>query len=240
MNFLNIQKTDEGVTYLTLNRPEKKNALSIDLVEELGNNLDSIQDSKVLVFKGEGGFFSAGADISMFESLTGSEAEVFSRKGNEVMDKIQNFGAITVAVIEGGAYGGGLELALSCDIRIASPNVKLGLTEINLGILPGWGGMKRLSVIAGRGTAKYLALTGKVIDGKEAYHLGILSVLSDDPLVYSRELITALSKKSKESIRRIKELLNREQYSSELESRFFGEIIETDFAKAAVQKFLKR
>ncbi len=239
MSTLNVAEKD-GIAYLTLNRPDKKNSLTLEMIEEIDRFIRSGPIPTVIVFKGEGGFFSAGADISYFENLSGADAASFSVKGNEVMDRIQRLDAVSIASIEGGAYGGGLELALSCDIRVASPKAKLGLTEINLGILPGWGGMKRISSISGRGVAKLVALTGRVFEGKEAYELGLISVLSDSPSTYVDELAMNLSKKSGESIKRIKSLINSEPYRTELEAKLFGEVIETDFARNAVKKFLRK
>jgi enoyl-CoA hydratase/carnithine racemase len=239
VGFVRIDKKGK-VAVLTLNRPEKKNSLSPEFTKEIDKSLSSLEGSVVVIFRGEGGFFSAGGDLSIMYSISGDEATEFSKNGNEFMDRIENFPGITIAAVEGGAYGGGLELALSCDFRIASPQTKIGLTEINLGIFPGWGGMKRIAKIAGSGVARYVALTGKILDGNEAYRLGLITLLSDDPLKYAMEMAESLSQKSLESIRRIKELLGRTEYSSDLEAKLFGEVLETAPARAALEKFLKK
>lgn len=239
MSLLKIERKGY-VLLMIISRPAKKNSLTIEIIEEINKALDSIKEERVIVFKGEGGFFSAGADISQFKDLSGDKGQSFSMQGNEMMDRIQNFDAISMAILEGGAYGGGLELALSCDLRIASPSTKMGLTEINLGIFPGWGGLKRIKVISGQGAARYIALTGRVLNGKEAYELGIVSVLSEDPEMYAMELASELSQKSKKSIMRIKKLLSQDIYQSNMEARLFGEVVETKEAKDAVDKFLNR
>ncbi|MGC8726527.1 MAG: enoyl-CoA hydratase/isomerase family protein [Thermoplasmata archaeon] len=228
------------ILVLTINRPEKKNSLTMEVVEEIDKALNENIGYRVILIKGEGGFFSAGADVSIFTNLSGNDAESFSRRGNEIMDRIQNSDAISIAAVNGGAYGGGLELALSCDIRVISPDTKIGLTEVNLGIFPGWGGMKRISQLVNKGYARYMALTGKVLAGKEAFERGIAQVLSENVEKDSMDLAQSLAEKSDESVKRIKRLLSQDVYSSELESKLFGEVIETKQARELVQKFLNR
>jgi enoyl-CoA hydratase/carnithine racemase len=239
MSLVRIEKRSR-TAYLILNRPDKKNALSPEVLGEMKDALKSLTDESVVVIRGEGGFFSAGGDLSVMYSADKEDGEKFSKEGNEFMDFLENFGAITIAAIEGGAYGGGLELALGCDLRVASPKTKIGLTEINLGLFPGWGGLKRIARIAGNGTARYVALTGKVMDGNEAHRLGLISFLDENPVKFSEELATSLSQKSLESIRRIKALLGRSDYSSEMEAMLFGEILGTPIARATLEKFLKK
>ncbi len=239
MNVLKVLKNDYILT-LIINRPEKKNSLTMEVIESIDRALRENRDYKVIIIKGEGGFFSAGADISLFKNLSGEDAKLFSKRGNEIMNEIQNNDAISIALINGGAYGGGLELALSCDIRMISPDAKIGLTEINLGIFPGWGGIKRISTLVNKGYARYMALTGKVITGKEAYERGIAQIISDNLENDSAELAKSLSEKSPESVRRIKKLLSQDIYSSEMESQMFGEVIETPAARELVNKFLNK
>jgi enoyl-CoA hydratase len=229
-----------NILILTINRPEKKNSLTMEVVEEINRALDENKGYRVVLIKGEGGFFSAGADVSIFTNLAGKDAESFSRRGNEIMDRIQNSDAISIAAVNGGAYGGGLELALSCDVRIISPNTKIGLTEVNLGIFPGWGGIKRISQLVNKSYARYMALTGKVLTGKEAFERGIAQVLSENVDKDSMDLAQSLAEKSEESVKRIKKLLSQDVYSTEQESRLFGEVIETKQARELVQKFLNR
>ncbi len=231
---------DGKVLLLTINRPEKKNSLTMEVVEEIYKALRENNGYRVILIKGEGGFFSAGADVSIFKDLSGKDAESFSKRGNEIMDMIQNNNAISIAAVMGGAYGGGLELALSCDIRIISPDTKLGLTEINLGIFPGWGGIKRVSALVNKGFARYMALTGKVLTGREAYERGIAQILSENVERDSMDLAQSLADKSEESVKRIKKLLSQDIYSGDMESRFFGEVIESEKSRELVQKFLNR
>ncbi|MEM0127486.1 MAG: enoyl-CoA hydratase/isomerase family protein, partial [Thermoplasmatales archaeon] len=155
MRPVSVYKKD-GYAIIALNRPEKKNALSPDILLEIERELDSLKGSSAVIFSGSGSFFSAGGDLSVMYSANKEQGKEFSRIGNEIMDRIEKFEGVTIAAIEGGAYGGGLELALSCDIRIASQAAKMGLTEVNLGLFPGWGGLKRLQKAVGQGMAKYL------------------------------------------------------------------------------------
>lgn len=239
MSLVRVERK-ERVAHLVLNRPEKKNALSPEVLKEMEEALKSLADVNAVVLRGEGKFFSAGGDLSVMFKASKDEGTQFSTAGNEFMDFLQDFGAVTIAAIEGGAYGGGLELALSCDLRVASPQAKMGLTEVNLGLIPGWGGLKRLARIAGNGTARQVALTGKVMDGNEAFALGIVNYVADEPVQFSDELAASISQKSRESIRRIKTLLGREEYSSDLEAELFGEILETPVARVTLERFLKK
>ena len=239
MDVVRVERKDK-VAHIILNRPEKKNALSPDVLREMESALRSLGNASVIIIRGEGGFFSAGGDLSVMFTASEAEGRQFSKNGNEFMDFLQDFGAITIAAIEGGAYGGGLELAMSCDLRVASAQTKIGLTEVNLGLIPGWGGLKRIARISGNGVARYVALTGKVMDGNEAFALGLVNYVANNPVQYSEELASALSQKSIESIRRIKTLLGKVEYSSELEAKLFGEILETPVARATLEKFLKK
>ena len=239
MSLVRVEKK-ERVAQIAINRPEKKNALSPDVIKDIRSAFESLEEVAVVIIRGEGGFFSAGGDLSVMFSASEEEGFQFSKLGNEFADFVQNYGAITIAAIEGGAYGGGLELALSCDLRIASPQAKIGLSEVNLGLIPGWGGMKRLIRVAGAGTARYVALTGKILDGNEAYRLGILSYLAESPVKFSEDLAATLSQKSVESIKRIKALIAQDVYSSEKEEKLFGEVLQTPAARVTLEKFLKR
>lgn len=239
MSTVNLKQNGRVATII-LNRPEKKNSFNRELIEDLETALRSTEGASVVIFEGQNKFFSAGADLSLMSTLSEEQAKEFSKRGNDLMDFIQDFGAITIAALEGGAYGGGLELALSCDLRIASPQTKIGLTEINLAIFPGWGGIKRIVRIAGHGTARYIALTGRIIDGIEASKLGLVNFVTEKPVEFSEGLAQELSQKSSDSIRRIKQLLAREEYSTELETKLFGEVLQTTNARAALERFLKK
>ena len=173
---------EENIGVITLNRPETLNALSMELLKELDDLLEEIrkdEKTRVVVITGAGRAFSAGADLKeareLAEKLDEVSARSFVESGQKVFNKIENFEKPVIASINGYALGGGLELALACDIRIASENARLGHTEVGLGLLSAWGGCVRLAKIIGRGKATELLLTGGQIDAKEAERIGLVN-----------------------------------------------------------------
>src|ERR1041385_254344 len=179
MTYQNILvETSNRISTLTINRPDKRNALNQATRDEMVQALDSLEkstDSRVLVITGAGDkAFIAGADITEFEgrtALTQREA----MKGMRVFSAIEEFPKPVIAMINGFCLGGGLELALACDIRIASDTAKLGQPEINLGIIPGGGGTQRLTRLVGEGKAMELILTGDAIDAVHAKEIGLVN-----------------------------------------------------------------
>jgi enoyl-CoA hydratase len=178
MNHKNILiEISNNIASLTLNRPDKLNALNIETLKEIysafidfGNN----KDVKAVIITGSGEkAFAAGADIKEINNLDIIEGKAFSEFGQQVFNYIENFTKPVVAAVNGFALGGGCELALSCHIRYVSENAKFGQPEVNLGIIPGYGGTQRLSKVIGRGRAIELTLTGDMIDAQEAYRIGL-------------------------------------------------------------------
>lgn len=167
---------EEGIFWLTLNRPDVRNALDQTMLAEIGqalNEAESDPEVKVIIFKGAGGkSFAAGADIKQLQEREPLEALVPGMQG--LYKRIEDCSKATIAVVEGYALGGGCELALACDIRVATENAKLGLPELNLGIIPGAGGTQRLSRIVGKGHALDMILTGKIVKGEEANRIGLV------------------------------------------------------------------
>jgi len=178
----------EGVATITMNRPKALNALNSQLLGELNETLDKIagdENIRVLVLTGSGEkAFVAGADIGELSTLNPVQARYFAINGHMAMDKLQNLPIPVIAAVNGFALGGGLELALACDFIYASDNAKIGLPEINLGIIPGFGGTQRLSRIVGKNLAKEMIFTGKMISAEEAERKGIINrVLPADQLM---------------------------------------------------------
>lgn len=179
MSFQNISvQIEEGLAFITINRPEVRNALNAETLEEIVTSLTDLEnDSDVgcIIFTGEGDkSFAAGADIKQLTKRTALDA--LTTKGmQQVYDLIENCKKPTIAMINGYALGGGCELAMACDIRIASNNAKLGLPELNLSIIPGAGGTQRLARIVGKGKALEMILTGKIISANEALQIGLVS-----------------------------------------------------------------
>jgi len=162
---------DRGVATITVDRPEQLNALTAETLEAIDDALDEAadRDARALVIAGAGDeAFVAGADISHMVDLSTPEAQAYAELGHRVADAIETFPAPTVAAIDGYAFGGGCELALACDMRVAAESAVLGQTEIDLGIIPGWGGTQRLPALVGDEVARRLIFLGERIDAAEA------------------------------------------------------------------------
>ena len=170
---------DEGVCIVKINRPTKLNAMNIDVARELISTfqqLDKDDSVKVIVLTGEGDkAFSAGADIEYMSKISADESEVYAKLGQEVTGTIENVSKPTIAAVNGFALGGGCEVAMSCDIRIASDNARMGQPEVTIGIPPGWGGTQRLMRLVGIAKAKELVYTGKMIKADEAKEIGLVN-----------------------------------------------------------------
>lgn len=188
-------ETNDRISVLTINRPDKRNALNQQTRDEILQALDELQptDSRVLVITGAGDkAFIAGADIGEFEGRTAlTQRDVM--KMRRIFDAVEDFPKPVIAMINGFCLGGGMEFAMACDIRIAADTAKLGQPEINLGIIPGGGGTQRLTRLAGEGKAMELILTGDLIDANEAKALGLVNDVV--PLAQLRERVMALAAK---------------------------------------------
>lgn len=189
MEYKNIDvKKEEGIATITISRPKALNALNTETLEELENVLEVLQNDdgvKVIVITGAGEkAFVAGADISEMKDMSVFEAKKFAELGQKVFRKIELMKKPVIAAVNGYALGGGCELALACDIRIASRNAKFGQLEVGLGIIPGFGGTQRLPRIVGVSKAKELIYTGDMIDAEEALRIGLISkVVEQDKLL---------------------------------------------------------
>jgi enoyl-CoA hydratase len=176
--FVELKKED-GLAWITIMRPEVRNALNRELMEELCRllaELEADREARVIIITGEGDkAFVAGADIKEIEGIDQYGACEFCTRGLRLMKTIEKLGKPVIAMVNGFALGGGCELALACDMRFASDKAKFGLPEINLGLIPGYGGTQRLARIAGKGKALELILTGAMIDAQEACRIGIVN-----------------------------------------------------------------
>jgi enoyl-CoA hydratase/3-hydroxyacyl-CoA dehydrogenase len=173
-----IVRKEKPIAWIVLNRPERLNAINPKMIEEIGRALDDLEedpDVRVIVFKGNGRAFCAGADVTAFAGINPLLAMKASRKFQELTLKIQSYTKPTIAAIHGYALGGGIELALSTDFRIASEDAMLGQPEINLGFIPGAGATQRLARIVGPAKAKELIMTGDFIPAVEAHKMGLIS-----------------------------------------------------------------
>jgi enoyl-CoA hydratase len=195
MNYSNIKIIkEEQIAFITIDRPEVRNALNKVTLTDISNALRELKEDDSIgcvVFTGKGEkSFAAGADIAQLKEK--SMIDVFKAGGmQEVYDEVEAYEKPTIAMINGFALGGGCELAMACDIRIASKNAKMGLPELSLAIIPGAGGTQRLTRLVGKGKALELILTGKIIDAEEAYRIGLISEAVEPEHLYESVLQTA-------------------------------------------------
>ena len=191
MSLVTTSKSD-GICTVKINRPDKLNAMNMDAAKELVEifeNLGKDDEVKVIILTGEGDkAFSAGADIEYMSKISPDESEEYAKLGQLVTGTVENVKQPTIAAVNGFALGGGCELAMSCDIRIAANTAKMGQPEVTIGIPPGWGGTQRLMRIVGVAKAKELVFTGKMIKADEAREIGLvnqvveLSALMDETM----------------------------------------------------------
>ncbi|MEN2999811.1 MAG: 3-hydroxyacyl-CoA dehydrogenase/enoyl-CoA hydratase family protein [Acidilobaceae archaeon] len=173
-----VIRKEKPIAWITLNRPERLNAISPKMIEELGRALDELEEDReirVIVIKGAGRAFSAGADVTSFAAVTPLDVMKFSRKFQELTLKMQFYTKPIIAAIHGYALGGGLEIAMSADLRIASEDAMLGQPEINLGFIPGAGGTQRLARLVGPAKAKEMIMSGEFLPATEAYEIGLVN-----------------------------------------------------------------
>ncbi len=213
MSYLKVEKNEE-IVEVTIDRPDKLNAMNLDVMEEFIAVLDDLEkdSSKVVIITGSGNkAFSAGADIEYMSKIGPTEAEKYALQGHKVLNKIENLQKPVIAAINGYALGGGCELALSCDIRFASQNAQLGQPEVTLGICPGWGGTQRLLRIVGPARAKELIFSGRKIGAEEALSMGLVNKIfsSDMLLSETRALAKTIAKNSSYAVGISKMLVNK-------------------------------
>ena len=214
-NLKYIQLESQGeVAILRINRPEALNAMNTDVISELSQTVDKIgadETIKVIIVTGAGEkSFCAGADISYMVDIDPITAEKYASSAQSVLNKIERLEKPVIGAINGYALGGGCELAMVCDIRIASSNAKLGQPEVTIGIPPGWGGTQRLMRLVGPAKAKELVFTGRMIPAEEAFQLGlvnnVISLTKEDNL--PPEVTTDDKEKKKERNNQVAKLLN--------------------------------
>ena len=209
MNYNNIiLESNNFIATIIINRPNKLNALNIETISEINNALSTLEKDKnirVIIITGAGDkAFIAGADISEFANFDIEKGYDLSLNGHQnLCDFIENLSKPVIAAINGFALGGGLELAMSCHIRLASDNAKMGLPEVSLGVLPGYGGTQRLPQLIGKGKAMELIMTGGMIDANNALSLGLVNhVVSQEQLMEaSKKIAMKILKNSPMAIR---------------------------------------
>ncbi len=252
MNYKNILIEKKNHTAIvTINRVEKLNALNNELLNELKFFFTSVKEDEsvfVIVLTGSGEkAFVAGADITEFKNLDVSSGKKFSERGQEVFNIIENCGKLVIAAVNGYALGGGCELALACHIRYASENAKFGFPEVNLGIIPGFGGTYRLTKLINTGFAAEMILTAKIIDANEALKLGMINKITSSSELLNDAFILAdtISSKGQIAVRSaLKAILNSQKLSFNdslnLEAELFGICCGTEDFKEGNTAFLDK
>lgn len=201
------------ISVLTIDRPKKLNALNSQVIRELElalTELESDSGVRVLIVTGAGEkSFVAGADIQELHDADGLEGEATSRRGQALFRRLERAAFATIAAVNGFALGGGLELALACDIRIASERAKVGLPEVTLGIIPGYAGTQRLAKVVGQGRALELVLTGGMIDAAEAYRIGLVNHVAapEEVMDKARSIAEAITQVGPLAVAKAKELV---------------------------------
>jgi enoyl-CoA hydratase len=202
------------VAVLTLNRPEALNALSLEMLDELDELLDAIEadsELRTVVITGAGDrAFTAGADIRHMQNATALEARAYAQRGHAITGRLESFPKPVIAAVNGYALGGGCELALACDLRLAAERARFGLPEVNLGIMPGWGGTQRLARTTSPGFAKELIFTGRQVTSAEALATGLVNAVHPDEELLDRtvELAEEIAAKPPWAIAAAKEVVN--------------------------------
>jgi enoyl-CoA hydratase len=242
---------EDGVAVLTVNRPDALNAFDVDTLTEIRDHLRELAEDpavRVVVLTGAGErAFAAGADIKYMSGLDVDEAKEWGALGHEVGHLLETMPKPTIAAINGFALGGGCELALACDFRYASSTAKLGQPEVNLGIIPGWGGTQRLARVVGLGLAKELVLTGRVVDSEEALRIELVNAVYEPGELMEKTLEVArgLAAKGPLALAAAKEAVNRAlagDHADNLdrEADYFGELFSSADAKEGMTAFVEK
>lgn len=241
---------ENNIFIITINRPEKLNALNKIVIEELSAAIDEVYNndeirSAIIIGAGDKSFV-AGADIKEFLQLDASAGEELARRGQQmVFDKIENSPKPIVAAVNGFALGGGCELVLACHFAIASDNAKFGQPEVNLGLIPGYGGTQRFVQIAGRGRAMQLLMTGEMISAEDAKEYGIINkvVKQEELLNEVKKILNVIHTKAPLAITKVIECISNfdhTQQGYDFEMKKFGECFATEDMREGVTAFLEK
>lgn len=242
---------ENGIFIITINRPDKLNALNKTVIEELSSAIDEVinnTDIRSAIITGSGAkAFVAGADISEFASLNASGGKALAQKGQDlVFTKIENSPKPIIAAVNGFSLGGGCELAMSCHFRIAADNAKFGQPEVNLGLIPGYGGTQRLVQLIGKGRAMELLMTGNMIDANTALQYGLVNhvVAQEELLTKAKSILDIINSKAPLAIAGCIKAANavfdetKNGYAVEINN--FGELFDTADAKEGAAAFLEK
>lgn len=250
MNYVKLQKMGNGVCVLTMSRPEALNALNSATLRDLNEAADAVEadrDIRCVVVTGEGKAFVAGADISEMYGLSEAGALEFATLGHATMKRLDDMSVPVIAAINGYALGGGLELALCCDIRLASTRAKMGQPETGLGIIPGFGGTQRLPRAVGTSQAMELILTSGMIDAAEAARIGLVNRVyePDELMPAALAMAAAIAANAPVAVRHAKEAISRWSDSRRdedlaAEAALFSSCFTTTDREMAMKAFLEK
>lgn len=244
-----IVEIENKIALVTLNRPQALNALNKNLLEDLSNFFDEaiVDDSiRVVILTGAGEkSFVAGADIKEFASFSGEQGEELAAKGHEnVFNKIERFTKPVIAAVNGFALGGGLELAMASHFRIASKNAKLGLPEVTLGLIPGYGGTQRLPKLIGKGRAMQAIMTAEMFSAERAYEIGLVNEVVEQVELINRvkEIATKITQNSSVAIRYAITAINAsdKEIGFDIEIKSFGNLFDEEDFKEGTTAFVEK
>ena len=251
-----LTSLEKGIFTITINRPDKLNALNAAVLNDLEKAIDEIQNNaeiKTAIITGAGPkAFVAGADITEFNGLDKAAAMALARRGQEVFFKIENSRKPIVAAVNGFALGGGCELAMSCHFRLCSENAKFGQPEVNLGLIPGYGGTQRLTHLVGKGKSMELQMTAHLVDANEALQLGLVNhvTTTESLLERTKDILLVIQSKAPIAVGKVIECVNvavvsdsaytngKSGYDKEVEA--FGECFDTEDMKEGTTAFLEK
>ncbi len=245
-----LTSLENQIFTITINRPDKLNAINNTVMSELGAAIDEVYNNpeiKSAIITGSGPkAFAAGADISEFLGLTIEQGKYLAQKGQDVFNQIENCPKPVVAAVNGFALGGGHELAMACHFRIASANARFGQPEVNLGLIPGYGGTQRLVQLIGKGRAIELMITGNMIDANTALEYGLVNHVgpSEELLDKAKSILSVINSKAPLAIAKCIEAANavfdETQNGYEVEMDGFGNCFGTEDMKEGTAAFLEK
>lgn len=249
MGYVDVE-TEGNIAVITINRPKALNALNSEVLDDLNAAVDGLdlETVRCAIITGAGDkSFVAGADIGEMSTLTKAEGEAFGKKGNDLFRKIETLPIPVIAAVNGFALGGGNELSMSCDIRLASENAVFGQPETGLGITPGFGGTQRLARLIGPGMAKQIIYSAKNIKADEALRIGLVNAVypQEELLPEAKKLASRIAGNAPIAVRACKKAINEglEQKMDDAivtEEKLFGSCFESEDQKAGMGNFLKK
>ncbi len=245
-----LTEQEQGILTVTVNRPDKLNALNRQVFDDLYQLMDQVESDPTIrgvILTGAGPkAFVAGADIAEFTSLSNEEAMTLAKRGQDCFFRIERCAKPIVAAVNGFALGGGCELAMSCHIRLASENTKFGQPEVNLGLIPGYGGTQRLTQLIGKGRALELMMSGNMINASEAHRMGLVNHVhtAESLMEEAKKLLQTILSKGPHAVGRVIAAVNAagspNDAGYDTEVQLFGDCFGTDEMKEGVGAFLEK